>query len=168
MFTSRAEFRLLLNGGSAELRLLEVAERYGLIDSSRLRKILEKRRRIERAVESGSANLCENGEELSAAEIEEVSYRLAYAGYWEREKKQIERLRSMEDVPIPEDLDYGSIGSLRNESRQKLEAIRPGTIGQASRICGIGAVDVGLIRIAMCRRSGLGGGSGDLTTASSV
>jgi tRNA uridine 5-carboxymethylaminomethyl modification enzyme len=152
MFTSRAEFRLLLNGGSAELRLLEAIERYGLVDGARLAKIKEKRHRIESAVEGRVANFHENGE-LTAADMEEISYRIGYAGYWEREKKQIERLRSMEDVQIPDDLDYGSVPSLCNESRQKLEEIRPKTLGQAGRICGVRAVDVELVRIAMHRRS---------------
>ncbi|MDR1436320.1 MAG: tRNA uridine-5-carboxymethylaminomethyl(34) synthesis enzyme MnmG [Puniceicoccales bacterium] len=148
MFTGRAEFRLLLNGASAELRLLEVAERYGLLGEERLKKIRLKRERVERAVKNA-----ESAGELSEAEAEEVAYRNGYAGYWKRERKQMERLCAVGDVQIPPAFDYGSIGGLANESRQKLEAVRPGTLGQARRICGVGDVAVELVRVALARHA---------------
>ena len=63
--------------------------------------------------------------------------------------RQIEKLNTMESLPIPPNFDYDSVPSLRNESRQKLKAIRPITLGQAGRISGISSSDVHLVWIAM-------------------
>jgi tRNA uridine 5-carboxymethylaminomethyl modification enzyme len=156
MFTGRAEFRLLLNGGSAELRLLAAAERHRLLDSGRLSRIEKKRKNIENAVEElgkkgavGGAVVGGGLENYTAEEGEEILYRLTYAAYWERDRRQMERLGAMGDVPIAEDFDYASVAGLRLESRQKLREIRPRTLGQAGRIGGVGPGDVGLIWVAM-------------------
>ncbi|MDR0679214.1 MAG: tRNA uridine-5-carboxymethylaminomethyl(34) synthesis enzyme MnmG [Puniceicoccales bacterium] len=152
MFTSRAEFRLLLNGGSAELRLLEVAERYELHDADRLARIREKKERVEEGVRLSMGRAAENFSESVAytkEEREEIDYRISYAGYWERDRRQIEKLRALEDLAIPEWLDYGQVPSLSNESREIMRIIRPRTLGQAGRIPGVNSSDVELIRIAI-------------------
>jgi tRNA uridine 5-carboxymethylaminomethyl modification enzyme len=154
MFTSRAEFRLILNGGSAELRLLDVAKRHKLLDAERLLRIEEKKSRVEEGVRRlKKMTNCEISysdlEDYNEAERDEISYRVRYAGYWERDRRQIERLRTMEELLIAEELDYDQVPSLRSESRQKLKEIRPRTLGQAGRISGVSSADVELIRIAL-------------------
>jgi tRNA uridine 5-carboxymethylaminomethyl modification enzyme len=170
MFTSRAEFRLLLNMGSAEVRLLDGARRHGVLPLERERAIGAKKVAIGRGVDLGeSLTWCEGQtiadairagedaahvlwENLPATSDEirrEILYRISYAGYLSRELRQVEKLRDMEDVPIPEGFDYDSVPSLRNESRQKLKAIRPANLGQAGRISGISGADVQLVWVAM-------------------
>ncbi|MDR2664546.1 MAG: tRNA uridine-5-carboxymethylaminomethyl(34) synthesis enzyme MnmG [Puniceicoccales bacterium] len=152
MFTSRAEFRLLLNGGSAELRLLEMAERYGLLDDGRLGRIREKKRHVEEAVSASAGRTDANHLKLTSytgEEREEITYRISYAGYWERERRQIEKLHALEDLPIPDGLDYAAVRSLSSESRQALQTVRPRTLGQAGRVPGVSSSDVELVRIAV-------------------
>ena len=86
---------------------------------------------------------------LAGAVREEVVYRVRYRGYRERELRQIEKLRHLEDVRLPADLDYATVPGLRAESRQKLALVRPATLGQAQRISGVGPVDVSLLLVAL-------------------
>jgi tRNA uridine 5-carboxymethylaminomethyl modification enzyme len=169
MFTSRAEYRLLLNHHSAELRLLEYAKRYGLLPSSRIGRIEAKRQAIQLGMEQlESIRWQENFtladavrqnyehlekilphsfKEFSQEVREEVLYRIGYAGYMERDLRQIEKMSEMEAVPIPEHVNYDAIKGLRNESRQKFSQIMPETLGQASRISGVSPADVQLLWI---------------------
>jgi tRNA uridine 5-carboxymethylaminomethyl modification enzyme len=173
MFTSRAEHRLLFNHGSAELRLSAQAEKFKLISTSRLDRILEKKSTIEkwqnyletqrttggfwaehvRRVKESAAlppDLLTQTKEVH----DEVLYRVIYRGYLEREFRQIEKLKDVEKIRIPEGLDYASIAGLRRESSLKLTQIRPQNLGQASRISGINPTDISilLVRIAAYRR----------------
>jgi tRNA uridine 5-carboxymethylaminomethyl modification enzyme len=68
---------------------------------------------------------------------EQVSIEAQYAGYIERQRADVAAMRADEALAIPEDLDYGRVGGLSNEARSKLEAVRPRTLGQASRIEGM-------------------------------
>jgi tRNA uridine 5-carboxymethylaminomethyl modification enzyme len=90
---------------------------------------------------------------LGAPVREEVIYRVRYRGYREREMRQIEKLRHLENVRLPADLDYGAVTGLRAESRQKLAQVRPATLGQAQRISGVGPADVSLLLVALRARS---------------
>lgn len=88
-------------------------------------------------------DLCnESAEDLDTAIID-----VKYAGYAEKERRRIEEMRRLEDVKLPEDLDYEKIDGLRLEARQKLSAIRPLTLGQASRISGVSPADVTVLLI---------------------
>jgi tRNA uridine 5-carboxymethylaminomethyl modification enzyme len=166
MFSSRAEHRLLFNHGSAELRLLPHAERLQAIDKERLKKIKDKSERIEKWVATlerervGGQLLADQvrrersespfpdalaGE--STAVRKEVFYRVAFRGYLEREAKQIEKLRHIDKVRIPEDFDYKAVRGLRNESAEKLAAIQPRTLGQASRISGVNPADISILLV---------------------
>ena len=166
MFTSRAEYRLLLNHGSAELRLLDHAESLRLLPSSRLQNIREKKRQIEawtsrlelpgtgpgswgdrvrRGAVSGSLPaefLAEPG-----AVQDEVLYRVRYRGYHERELRQIEKMRDVERIKIPAWIDYAAIPGLRRESSLKLAQIRPSTLGQANRISGVNPADISILLV---------------------
>jgi tRNA uridine 5-carboxymethylaminomethyl modification enzyme len=166
MFTSRAEYRLLFNHASAELRMLHHAININLLPIKRLEKIRQKKARIE-----GWVSLFETcgpgapvwGERLRQGETlavlpaeflseqepvrDEVLYRIMYRGYLERELRQIEKLREVEHIRIPENIDYLSIRGLRHESASKLNHIRPYTLGQASRISGVNPADISILMV---------------------
>lgn len=76
---------------------------------------------------------------------EQVDINIKYDGYIRRQLKQVEQFKKLESRKIPEDLDYEQIGSLRIEARQKLEAYRPISIGQASRISGVSPADISVL-----------------------
>ena len=82
---------------------------------------------------------------LTGIESEQVEIRTKYEGYVSRQLEQIEKFRQLEEILIPNDVDYDLVRSLRNESREKLKKIRPRSIGQASRISGITPSDVSII-----------------------
>ena len=78
---------------------------------------------------------------------QQVEINLKYDGYIKRQMKQVEQFKKLETKKIPEDLDYEKVGSLRIEARQKLEAYRPVSIGQASRISGVSPADVSVLLV---------------------
>jgi len=175
MFTSRAEYRLLFNHGSAELRLLHHAEHYKLLTYNRLMKIHEKKKRIEhwanffettrcngasfgdliRRNGAGEPELPPGFADESPFVREEVLYRVAYRGYLSRELRQIEKLREIEKIRIPGGIDYLTVRGLRRESALKLTEVRPGTLGQASRISGVNPADISILMVLIesARRS---------------
>ena len=81
--------------------------------------------------------------------VEEVEISLKYAGYIERQKKQVEDFRKLESKRIPEEINYNEITNLRLEARQKLEKFRPANIGQASRISGVTPADISVLIVFM-------------------
>lgn len=85
--------------------------------------------------------------ELSGAERETVEYDIKYAGYAARQLAEVERQRKLEEKILPESIDYAAIKGLRIEARQKLEKIRPRTVGQASRISGVNPADISVLLI---------------------
>ncbi len=174
MFTSRAEYRLLFNHGSAELRLSHHARAHRLVSGSRLGRIEAKRdaregwiARLERErpggglgggtwgdlirrATTGGGALPELPLELRAlpqALQDEVLYRVSYAGYLSREERQIAKLSRVEKIRLPAALDYGAVRGLRRESALKLNQIRPYTLGQASRISGVNPADISILMI---------------------
>jgi tRNA uridine 5-carboxymethylaminomethyl modification enzyme len=176
MFTSRAEHRLLFNHGSAELRLSHHAERYKILTVNRLNNIWEKKKRIEywasffettrrnggsfgdsiRRGGAGELTLPPDFAGESPAIREEVYYRVAYRGYLARELRQIEKLREIEKIRIPNQIDFLTVRGLRRESALKLAQARPDTLGQASRISGVNPADIGILMVLIesSRRSG--------------
>jgi tRNA uridine 5-carboxymethylaminomethyl modification enzyme len=84
---------------------------------------------------------------LSRAVGQEAEIALKYEGYIKRQKKQAEEFRRLEQQPLPQDLDYLSIPSLRLEARQKLDKVRPMNFGQASRISGVNPADMAALMI---------------------
>jgi tRNA uridine 5-carboxymethylaminomethyl modification enzyme len=175
MFTSRAEFRLLLRQDNADLRLADKARGAGLISSERHAKISAKAIAIQglkensqrirhegvtiaqwiRRPENFVSALPEDIRRLAAADVwAQVETDLKYEGYIRREMESVARHQRQEEQPVPMDLDYASIPGLRNESRQKLTQIRPSTLGQASRISGVTPADVALLSVWIRKQKG--------------
>ncbi|MGF1452670.1 MAG: tRNA uridine-5-carboxymethylaminomethyl modification enzyme MnmG/GidA [Opitutales bacterium] len=168
MFTSRAEYRLLLNHGSAEFRLWEAARDYGLMSTERLQRLADQAahlRRWERMLETEKTTGGTYGDLIrrAASEAEaplpptvqgfpgdlrrELVYRVRYKGYRERELRQIARLHDLERIKLPPAFDFATVRGLRAESQQKLAAIQPGTLAQASRISGVNPADISLLMV---------------------
>jgi tRNA uridine 5-carboxymethylaminomethyl modification enzyme len=167
MFTSRAEYRLLLRQDNADLRLTERGAAIGLASPERTSRTRAKQRRIAE-LKDQLARERRDGESLAhwlkkpeaiwsgLPEVfhvehpdiaEQVETDLKYAGYINRELAAIERTKSMEDRLIPEWVDYESIHGLKTEARVKLREIRPRSFGQAARISGINPTDLSLVAI---------------------
>jgi tRNA uridine 5-carboxymethylaminomethyl modification enzyme len=174
MFTSRAEYRLLLRQDNADQRLCDLAFETGLLPERNYRQFQAKRNAIETEINRlATANSSEGSMEkllkrpeityqdlpdrdgsLGKEIVQQVEIAIKYAGYIERQEAEIEKLRSVEEKQIPACFDYDSIPSMRNEARQKLKEIRPATLGQASRISGVSPADVGLVMVWMKRGQG--------------
>ena len=169
MFTSRAEYRLLLRQDNADLRLGEIGHTAGLLSHDRITKTRSKAtaiqneiirlqnlregehtlERILRRPEVSYHDLPSANTELEQAVIEQVEIEVKYAGYIERQNAEVEKTKSLERKQLPDWIDFSSLPGLRNEARQKLADTRPKTIGQASRISGISPADIAVVLVAM-------------------
>ena len=173
MFSSRAEHRLLFNHPSAELRLVDTIDRLQLVDKQRLIKIKEKSSKVlewterleleRREGESYALHLRRSHSQedfpdamkAESKEVrEEVHYRVVFKGYLDRELKQIEKLKHIDKVKIPEGFDFTEVQGLRSESAQKLIEIAPRSLGQASRISGVNPADISILMVHLEARYG--------------
>ena len=93
------------------------------------------------------APIDENRPELPSEVTEQVEINIKYDGYIKRQMKQVEQFKKMEEKLIPEDICYEEVNSLRIEAVQKLNAFRPRSIGQASRISGVSPADISVLVI---------------------
>jgi tRNA uridine 5-carboxymethylaminomethyl modification enzyme len=183
MFTSRAEFRLLLRQDNADLRLSEVGHEIGLLPDRNYKKFHAKRQAIADELNrvyttrSGSETFAKilsrpgvvyrdlpgRNEILPDEIIQQVEIAVKYAGYIERQKTEVEKFKSLEDKLIPDTFDFSTVPSLRPEACQKLAKIRPATIGQAARISGVSPADIGILVVWLKRSSVANGKNGSPT-----
>ncbi|HTF80450.1 MAG TPA: hypothetical protein VL947_01950, partial [Cytophagales bacterium] len=196
MFTSRAEYRILLRQDNADIRLTEKGHKVGLASDKALRKVKEKiteSKKITDWLNSTKVDLPTMNawlSEMKSAEIKEKTTLLQllkrpninimdfksinetlrlfiesntksyleqaeiaakYDSYIEKERQMADKLRAMEDLKMPNNIDYDKFVALSNEAKDKLKKIKPLTLGQASRISGISPSDISIIMIQITK-----------------
>ena len=170
MFTSRAEYRLNLRHDTADERLTQKGHDVGLATDERLGMLKSKLERMESlqdllrhrgydgrnaldALKSPEITMDELGQGIPEVKDYPKSARLAlelkvkYEGYIQRQDRAVERFTKMEGIRIPEDFDYDAVDGISTESREKLKAVRPASIGQASRINGVRPSDITVLLV---------------------
>ena len=147
MFTSRAEYRLLLRHDNADLRLMGYGHYLGLIPQQQYDKLVEKKKMIEEGV---AALKRKRADEISSYPDEvkkQIEIEIKYEGYIQRQVREAERFKKLEQVRIPPVIDFNKVKGLRKEALEKFDKIKPESIGQASRISGISPCDISLLYV---------------------
>jgi tRNA uridine 5-carboxymethylaminomethyl modification enzyme len=170
MFTSRAEYRLLLRHDNADRRLTPLGRRVGLLDAAAWERLQQKEEGIARLNQFLRENKhdgdtletwlrrtettweqvvgwCPEAGRFAPDVVEQVVLEAKYAGYVGRQAAQVERFRRLEGKAIPPHFDYDAVPQLRAEAKEKLSRVRPASLGQAGRISGICPADLAVLMI---------------------
>ncbi|HVS39403.1 MAG TPA: tRNA uridine-5-carboxymethylaminomethyl(34) synthesis enzyme MnmG [Gemmataceae bacterium] len=174
MFTSRAEYRLLLRHDNADRRLTPLGRRVGLVKNDAWHRLQRKEAAVAELTDSLRAvrveqqtleqwlrrpevdwpriqemarNAGGSGFDAPADVVEQVVLEAKYSGYIHRQAEQVERFQRLESRPIPASFDFAAVPQLRAEAREKLNRIRPASLGQAGRISGICPADLAVLMI---------------------
>ncbi|MCR4317026.1 MAG: tRNA uridine-5-carboxymethylaminomethyl(34) synthesis enzyme MnmG [Planctomycetes bacterium] len=178
MFTSRAEYRLLLRQDNADRRLMPYGHKLGLIDSSAFARLTQKSADVERALQMLEKTFREHRtllarlrdpnasiydvarefpetgiSELPRDTLEQIEIEAKYEGFIRRQAAEIEAHRKLESMEIPRGIVFAHIDTLRIEARHKLATFEPRTIGQATRIAGITPADVSNLLLYLHEKS---------------
>ena len=180
MFTSRAEYRLMLREDNADLRLTDIGRRLGLVSDHRWNAFNRKRDAIARDAERLKSLYvrvsADSQEKSSAYELlrrpgvhyrdlgldtgldvavtEQVEIQAKYEGYIARQREEVKRNAGLESLALPAAIDYREVRGLSTEAQQKLERHRPETLGQAARISGITPAAISLLLVHLKRGVG--------------
>lgn len=180
MFTSRAEHRLLLRQDNADLRLRRLGYTLGMISEEQYARLVAKEtaiskesERLAKTYKAFEGKNCSLSQLLQRPECSysdllhhfpeqvvdygedtnlQIELTLKYAGYINRQETEVEKLAHIENIRVPEGIDYTKITGLRTEARLRLSKVRPQNLGQASRIPGISPADISVLMIALSRR----------------
>lgn len=177
MFTSRAEYRLSLRQDNADMRLMPYGRKFGLVTEKQIEELEKKKERICEGLRMLAELKCGN---VTAGQIlkrpgmtwadlkregisglppyepdvvEQIESEVKYAGYLRRQEEEIARFKKMESMTIPPQIDYKQMHGLKKEARDKLDQIRPVSIGQAARISGITPADISILMVLLRREA---------------
>lgn len=171
MFTSRAEYRLMLRQDNADFRLSSLGHEIGLLPERNHAQYLSKKQAVDAEIKRlhetrvGTESLAQmlkrpdvtyddlpgTKQDVPRGTIEQVEIHIKYEGYINRQELEIQKFRAMEDRQIPDWMDYDALPNIRPEARHKLKTIAPTTLGQASRISGVSPSDISVIMVWMKR-----------------